>query len=335
MKKEGKNSILATSIIIILTILIYFFLNETYKINIIEKIIITLTAMLLLYFNYKKSIYLLTLSSLTALSMFISLEISFNLNIWIIFIISLVTALIFSYNHEKIKLKDKFSLLLLILFITIWIILSINVSYRHDWILENLLTVPFVIFLVLITRWFKLSNISYTLIFIFMTFHIIGTHYTYSEVPFGYWLQEFLALSRNHYDRIVHFCFGLLLAYPIREIAIRISNLKGVWALYIPIELVLALSAIYEIIEWIIAIIFGGDLGIAYLGTQGDVWDAQKDMALAALGSLITMCVTALIIIYYNSKEFFKDIKESLSVKSKDVLGEKAIEKFRKISKRK
>ena len=93
--------------------------------------------------------------------------------------------------------------------------------------------------------------------------------------------------------------------------------MKGLWALYVPIELVLAFSAIYEIIEWIIALMFGGDLGIAYLGTQGDIWDAQKDMALAGLGSIIAMCITAITIIYYNSKNFFKEFKESLSIKQK------------------
>ena len=166
-----------------------------------------------------------------------------------------------------------------------------------------------------------------------MFMHIIGTHYTYSEVPFGFWIQDFFGLARNHYDRIVHFSFGLFLSYPIREIGKRIGELKGVWALWIPIELVLAFSAIYEILEWFIAVIFGGDLGIAYLGTQGDVWDAQKDMVLAGLGSVITMFVTAFIIIYYDAKNFFKELKDSFSVKSKEVLGERAIQKFkRKIS---
>ena len=164
--------------------------------------------------------------------------------------------------------------------------------------MENVLNIPFVILLIIISRWFKFSKLSYTLIFIFMFLNIVGSHYTYAEVPFGFWLQNFFNLNRNHYDRIVHFSFGLLFAYPVREIFIRIGKAKGFWALWTPIELVLGLSAIYEILEWWIAVVFGGDMGIAYLGTQGDIWDAQWDMFLAGLGSIIAILIVLLVLLY-------------------------------------
>ncbi len=163
-----------------------------------------------------------------------------------------------------------------------------------------------------------------------MMLHIYGSHYTYSEVPFGYWLDSTFELGRNHYDRIVHFSFGFLLAYPIREMVIRISNVKGFWGLYSPVEFVLAFSAIYEIIEWIIAIAFGGDLGIAYLGTQGDVWDAIKDMALAGLGSVITMIIVLVIRFWYKPKEFWHECRESLRVRKHAPLGEEMLDQIRK-----
>jgi putative membrane protein len=220
------------------------------------------------------------------------------------------------------KSPDKFANLLFILFILVWIILAFNPLYFDAWKMENWLTLPFIILLILLHKWFKLSNLSYTMLFSFMILHIIGSHYTYAEVPFGFWLQSLLGLTRNHYDRIVHFAFGLLFAYPIREISKRIGNLKGIWAIWIPIELILALSGIYEILEWGVAVIFGGDLGIAYLGSQGDIWDAQKDMVLAGIGALITMIVTSLTIIYYNSHYFWSEFKESLTIKQKDSIDE-------------
>jgi len=143
-------------------------------------------------------------------------------------------------------------------------------------------------------------------------------------------MQNFFGVTRNHYDRIVHFSFGLLWAYPVREVAKRIGQLKGVWAIWIPIELVLALSCIYELFEWAVAVLFGGDLGIAYLGSQGDIWDAQKDMLMAGIGSIIAMIVTSLFILRYDAKGFWEEFKESFKVKDKEVLGERALSKLRR-----
>ena len=94
----------------------------------------------------------------------------------------------------------------------------------------------------------------------------------------------------------------------------KISKVKGFWSLYIPVEFVLAFSCIYELIEWGIAVIFGGDLGVAYLGSQGDIWDAQKDMALAGLGAVISSLVT-FGVLAYNKKKYLTEFLNSLKVK--------------------
>ena len=135
-------------------------------------------------------------------------------------------------------------------------------------------------------------------------------------------------MTRNHYDRIVHFSFGFLLAYPIRELTIRISDAKGFWSFWFPVEFVLAFSAVYELLEWLIAVMFGGDLGIAYLGTQGDVWDAQKDMFVAGLGSVIAMLVIFVILWYFRRADFWRDLMDSFRVKQKKALGEEALREF-------
>ncbi len=134
-----------------------------------------------------------------------------------------------------------------------------------------------------------MSDVSHILITLFMILHAIGAHYAYAEVPLGFWLKDALDLSRNHSDRIVHFCFGLLIAYPIREVFLRVANARRFWAYYLPLDVTLAFSGFYEIIESMVTELANPELGAAYLRAQGDQWDDQKDMALAALGVLLLL----------------------------------------------
>jgi putative membrane protein len=174
-----------------------------------------------------------------------------------------------------------------------WIVLAIRPLDRHDWLLENILVALVVALLVGSYRVFPLSDLSYLLITVFLTLHAIGAHWTYAQVPFGFWLKQSLGLARNPFDRLVHFCFGLLLAYPIREVFLRVANARGFWAYYLPLDVTLAFSALYEIMEMVVAKVVAPGTGDAWLGTQGDVWDAQMDMATAAAGALLCMVVTA------------------------------------------
>ncbi len=329
-------------LMLLLTISIYFFLGVGFSLGEFERGLMSLVAFVLFFITYQRSLHTFWMFTLTAVTIFIALGVSFSshyvgdaplqlnlvLGARVLFLLSLALGIFTAYLYEKLKSPSRFAFLLLLVFLLDWVILGVNVKYFHDWILENILTVPFVILIFITHRWFKLSNISYGLIFAYMFMHIIGTHYTYAEVPFGDWLRDTFSLARNHYDRVVHFAFGFLLAYPFREVVKRIGAARGVWGLYLPIEFVLAFSAIYEILEWLIALIFGGDLGVAYLGTQGDEWDAIKDMALAGLGACITMFLTMLVILSYNAREFWVEFKDSLHVKDKNPLGEQAIQKW-------
>jgi putative membrane protein len=142
-------------------------------------------------------------------------------------------------------------------------------------------------------------------------------------VPYQQWFPS-LAGGRNMFDRLVHFSYGLLLAYPIREMFLRIGNVRGFWGYFLPLDLTMSTSMLYELIEWGAAEYFGGDLGQAYLGTQGDVWDAHKDMALASLGALIAMFITALVNRHLQ-RDFAAEWAESIRVKRRKPLGEEAI----------
>ena len=199
--------------------------------------------------------------------------------------------------------NQAYRILLAIIFAFIWALLAIAPLDRHDWALENLLVLAAALAFLWRRKKLELSKVSSTLIFAFMSVHEVGAHYTYSEVPYDAWAQalfgvtitEIFGFTRNHFDRLEHFFYGALLAYPMREAYIRAQMLKGRLTYSIPICITLAFSAMYEIFEWWAAEIAGGDLGVAYLGTQGDVWDAQKDMALAGFGSILAMAITFLV----------------------------------------
>ena len=184
---------------------------------------------------------------------------------------------------------------LVALYLVIWIALAISPVDRQDWLLENILAVTVVAVLVITYRKFQFWDLSYVFLTAFMILHAVGAHYTYSKVPFGFWLKDVLNLDRNHFDRIVHFAYGLLLVYPAREVFIRAANMKKAWATVMAILAVIATSGMFEVIESWVAQIVSPELGSAYLGTQGDQWDAQKDMTMAIVGALFTMMIARLI----------------------------------------
>jgi putative membrane protein len=180
-------------------------------------------------------------------------------------------------------------------YVFIWIATAISPFDRRDWLLENFVVVLFIGLLVATYRRFPLSDVSYVLITVFMTLHAIGAYYTYSLVPLGEWVKVTFHQTRNHYDRLVHFSFGLMLAYPAREVFLRVVKARGFWAYYLPLDVVLALSAMYEIMESWFAKIVGPGLGDAWLGTQGDIWDSQNDMTAALAGAILCMLITAIV----------------------------------------
>ena len=165
---------------------------------------------------------------------------------------------------------------------------------REFWAIASILPACLVVGLIAMHRWLPLSTASYVLITLFLSLHTIGVHYTYAQVPVGAWMDQALHLGRNHFDRVVHFSFGFLLAYPMEEAFRLLAHARG-WVLYyLPVMTVLGLSGLWEIIEFWVADSVHPELGITYLGSQGDVWDAQKDIAAAFYGALL--CVILLMI---------------------------------------
>jgi putative membrane protein len=188
---------------------------------------------------------------------------------------------------------DRYPLTLLGVFIVIFLVLAIAPWYRQDWLLENVLVFVAVPLLVVNYRRLRFSDFSYTCLFAFFVLHEIGAHYTYSEVPWREWLAAITGgegnplAGRNHYDRFAHFTYGLLLMPAACELIDARMPPRGLWRWLMPLLFIMSHSVIYEMIEWIAAVLFGGELGVAYLGTQGDEWDAQKDMSLATFGAML------------------------------------------------
>jgi putative membrane protein len=181
------------------------------------------------------------------------------------------------------------------IFLAVWVSTAMGTSDAINWLLENFLVILFLGFLTITFRKYQFSDLTYLLICIYLCLHVYGSKYTYAENPFGYWLQEVMSWERNHYDRIVHFSFGFLLAYPMREMFLRWFAYPSWVAWLLPIEITLSISAFYELIEWVVADVFFPAQGMAYLGTQGDVWDAQKDIFLATLGAILATTIVSFI----------------------------------------
>ncbi|MEJ8803253.1 DUF2238 domain-containing protein [Pontibacter sp. H249] len=201
-------------------------------------------------------------------------------------------------TEQKIRIKKPFfrqplHVAYSIAFFVYLVYTGLTTPDLKNWALENTLTLSLIIFLIAFYDIFRFSDLSYTLIFLFTLLHMYGSQYQYPDNPFGDWLQQEFNHSRNHYDRLVHLGFGLLLAYPMHEVLLEGFKVKRFYSYLMPIEIVLSLSALYELVEWLVADLVFKDKqrGMDFLGMQGDIWDAQKDMGIALAGALVAMVI--------------------------------------------
>jgi putative membrane protein len=174
--------------------------------------------------------------------------------------------------------------------------LAVSAIHPHDyltWVLEVFPILIGVPILVLTRRRFEFTPLAYRLIFLHALILMLGAHYTYALAPPGFWAQDLLGLGRNHYDRLGHFAQGFIPAILAREVLLRTSPLqRGRWLFFLVCCVCLAMSAFYEFIEWWTAVV-GGETAESFLGTQGDIWDAQWDMFMALAGALAAQWVLA------------------------------------------
>ena len=199
--------------------------------------------------------------------------------------------------------QDRFQRILFAVFLIFFTASCINPPYLQFLLMQHVPTVLAMALLVYVANRYAISRTSFVSMLAFLSLHTLGARYLYSYVPYDAWAEFLLGINitdrfdfqRNHYDRFVHFSYGLLLATPIQEFERRYFRLSTRLSAILAIECILATSAVYEIGEWLIAVIFAPAWAESFLGQQGDVFDAQKDMALATAGACLSVGVLALL----------------------------------------
>lgn len=187
----------------------------------------------------------------------------------------------------------------LVAFLLFWAVTCIDPPHPHELVLQHIPTTIAVAALAIGRRRLPLSNSSVRLVLMFLSLHVLGARYLYSYVPYDDWsaalfgrtASSVFGFTRNHYDRLVHVAYGVLLFFPAREVVVGRLQVRGLSADVLALQLILATSALYELIEWGVALVFAPDWSEHYNGQQGDLWDAQKDMALAMLGAVATKLI--------------------------------------------
>jgi putative membrane protein len=187
--------------------------------------------------------------------------------------------------------SDRLPLALLALLVVISVVtLWSPPAGRTSWLLETTPGLAGVAVLIATKQRFRMSNLVYVCVFLHMLILIYGGYYTYALTPLGDWAKQAFHLSRNHYDRVGHFALGFFPALYTREVLLRTSPLeRGKWLFFIVCAICLAIGAFWEFIEWWTTLLVASDVGQAFLGSQGDVWDAQWDMLWALIGAIVSL----------------------------------------------
>ncbi|HYQ81957.1 MAG TPA: DUF2238 domain-containing protein [Anaeromyxobacteraceae bacterium] len=187
--------------------------------------------------------------------------------------------------------RDRLPLALLTLDLAALVVSGVQPKDRLTWWME---VAPFLLaapVLVASSRRFRFSDLVYVLVAVHAIVLFVGGHYTYAEVPLGFWAQRAFGFSRNHYDRLGHFFQGFVPALVVREVLLRTGAVRrGRWVPFLSASVCLAASALYELIEWRAAVGLGQSAD-AFLGTQGDPWDTQEDMATCLVGSICSLAL--------------------------------------------
>ena len=178
---------------------------------------------------------------------------------------------------------------LAISFLVFFILFGISPVDRAVWIVEVIPIVAVFILLIFTYKKFQFTNISYSLMLCWLVWHTIGGHYTFANVPFDF-ITDLFNFQRNNFDRVGHIVVGFY-AYPMAEFLTRKKYTNVIVASFFGLFFIMSIAAGYEIVEWAYAVIDGGDTGLEFLGSQGDIWDAQKDMLADTVGALISLAL--------------------------------------------
>ena len=202
----------------------------------------------------------------------------------------------------RLSPRDRYQKTLFLFFLLFFAGSCVAPPYLQYLLMQHVPTVLSVMLLAYLSNRLTISRLSFSLIILFLCLHTLGARYLYSYTPYDVWseallginLSETFGFERNHYDRLVHFSYGLLLVVPVQEFERRYLRLSLAVSSVLAVEFIIATSAAYELIEWLIAVVFTPNWAEQFLGQQGDIFDAQKDTALATAGSLISIGILVL-----------------------------------------
>ena len=202
----------------------------------------------------------------------------------------------------KLAVKIPYRGWLLGAFLVLLPLSCINAASPPDLVLQHTLTVLVLVLLIVTGVRHPLRNLSYTLLFAYLLLHLVGARHLYSFVPYDDWAEQLVGVRiadlfgsrRNHYDRFVHLCFGLLLVYPAHDVVVRLMKIQGAWSIVLAVWLIIVFSTMYELLEWVVAMVMSPGATERYNGQQGDMWDAHRDTALAIGGAMFTALLMAL-----------------------------------------
>jgi len=197
--------------------------------------------------------------------------------------------------------RDRCQQALFLLFLAFFAGSCVKPPYLQFLLMQHVPTILAALLLGYLSNRFPISRLSFTAIILFLMLHTLGARYLYSYVPYDAWSEKLFGINitkmfgfrRNHYDRLVHFLYGLLLAVPIQEFERRHLRLSVPLSSVLAVECILATSAAYEIIEWLVAVIFTPEWADSFIGQQGDIFDGQKDTALATAGAVLSIVLLA------------------------------------------
>ncbi len=201
----------------------------------------------------------------------------------------------------KLLPRDGYQKVLFLIFLGFFFASCIAPPYPQFLLMQHAPTLLAALVLAYVSNQIVISRLSYSSIIVFLSLHTLGARYLYSYVPYDVWSKQLLGFSlsesfgfqRNHYDRVVHFFYGFLMAVPIQEFERRHFRLSVAVSSVLAIECIIATSASYELIEWLVAVIFTPEWADQFLGHQGDIFDAHKDMALATSGAVLSVILLA------------------------------------------
>ena len=203
-----------------------------------------------------------------------------------------------------------YTLTVFIVVCALWAISGIDPVTPANWFAESKVYFWTLPVMAAIIAYVRLSKISVTLIGVFLVLHIIGMHYNYGNVPFGTWVGHLFGSDTNVYDRVVHFSFGFLMFYPVREVLLRMKGAPGFFGYFVPLNIILSFSALYEIMEWHTVSNLSSAVGFLFIGGN-DPFDAQKDMTVALLGAVLSMIIT-FVAYAIRTKNVMVEIKKGL-----------------------